>query len=196
MSTYSQTPKGKWLTTTFARRLVALLFVSAVIHAASANASTVRAGDRLPPVQLADWNGGSFDLAQLHGRAVVIDFWASWCATCQAALPALDAISRRHPELVVVAINIDKSQAPAARFLAERVPQPHMALLRDPDGATLARFGAAGLPALYVIDRDGVVQHVEAGYAVDRLPAVEAMLDNLLHPALAVTAGAGEPVPR
>jgi len=178
-------------------RLLGVVCVALALGSASAaHAAEVRPGDPLPLVSVTDWSGRSFNLAQLRGQVVVIDFWASWCATCRAALPALDAISQRHPELAVVAINIDKSRAPAEHFLTEHLPQARMLLLRDPDAAALARFGAAGMPALYVVDRDGVVQHAEAGYAVDRLSVLEAMIDNLLHPAVATSAGAGESLPQ
>ncbi|HVN86115.1 MAG TPA: TlpA disulfide reductase family protein [Candidatus Binatia bacterium] len=144
-------------------------------------ASEVRSGEKLPAISVSDWSGRPFDFAQLRGRVVVIDFWASWCATCRLTLPAINAISQKHPELTVVAINIDKTAAPAEHFLAEHLPQGHMTLLRDPDGAVMARFGAAGMPALYLVDRDGIVRLAEAGYAADRLQTVEAMVDQLLH---------------
>jgi hypothetical protein len=46
----------------------------------------------------------------------------------------------------------------------------------------LARFGAAGMPALYVVDRQGIVRLAEAGYAPERLAAIEQIVDTLLVP--------------
>jgi cytochrome c biogenesis protein CcmG/thiol:disulfide interchange protein DsbE len=166
------------------------LSVAITLASATAFAGEVRPGEQLPAISLADWNGRAVDLAQLRGQIVVIDFWASWCDTCRAALPALDAISRRHPDLAVVAINIDKTRPPAERFLADHLPQTRMTLLRDPDGAVLARLGAAGMPALYVVDRAGVVRLAEAGYAENRLPAIEAMITQLLESEVETTASA------
>jgi hypothetical protein len=81
---------------------------------------------------------------------------------------------------VVVAIGIDQDPATADRFLAERLPPPAMTVVRDPDGKLLARFGASGMPALYLLDRDGVVRLVETGYDPDRLEQVETEVEKLL----------------
>jgi hypothetical protein len=80
----------------------------------------------------------------------------------------------------VVAIGIDKDTEKADRFLAERVPHPAMTMVRDPDGALLARFGASGMPALYLLDRQGVVRLIEGGYDPDRLEHVEEEIEKLL----------------
>jgi len=161
------------------RFVVALLVLSV---ATAARAGELRAGDLLPAATLADWQGGSVDLDAWRGRVVIIDFWASWCQVCRAALPELDAISRRHASegLVVLAVNIDKQRTPAERFLSEYLPEPAVTLLRDPEGALFARFGAQGMPALYVVDRAGVVRLAESGYSPQRLPNIERAVNALL----------------
>ena len=55
-----------------------------------------------------------------------------------------------------------------------------MRLVHDPEGTFLARVGADGMPAAYVVDRDGVVRFAEAGYAADRVAAVERAVEQLL----------------
>ncbi len=161
------------------RALGLVVFLVTLAHAAA-----VGVGDRVPEVSLPDWQGGTTSLAAHRGQVVLIDFWASWCATCRTALPGVDAIARRHPGkgLVVLGIDIDGDRAAAERFLAEHLPHPALTLLRDPDGAVLARFGAAGMPALYVVDRQGIVRLAEAGYAPERLAAIEQIVDTLLVP--------------
>jgi thiol-disulfide isomerase/thioredoxin len=160
------------------RRSAAVLAI--VLLSASVDAA-VGVDDRPPEFVLATRDGGSFTPAALRGRVVLLDFWASWCSLCTQALPRLDAIARRHAAegLVVVAVGIDRDAKTAERFLAERVPDPAMTMLRDPDGALLARFGAPGMPALYLLDRNGIVRMVEAGYAPDRLERVEAEVEKL-----------------
>jgi len=66
-----------------------------------------------------------------------------------------------------------------ALVVAERLAETRLTLLRD-GGGTLSRYGADGMPALYLIDRDGVVRHVEAGYETAALAGVERALDGLL----------------
>ena len=143
----------------------------------------VNVGDTLPVVTFSDWQGDDVRLAAPRAGVMIIDFWASWCQPCRTALPELNAIAQRYAAdgLQVVAVNIDKAQALADTFLKTYVPSPAMTLLRDPGGTALARYGAAGMPALYVVDQRGVVRLVESGFTVEKLRAVEAAVRNLLH---------------
>jgi len=119
-----------------------------------------------------------------RGTVVCLDFWATWCATCKAALPALDAMARRpgFEDVRFLAVNVDRDGALADKWLAQNLPAAKLTVLRDDGGSLLARFGAAGMPALYVIDREGVVRHVEAGYETAALKQVESALDALIAP--------------
>jgi thiol-disulfide isomerase/thioredoxin len=152
-----------------------------VVLAARVDAA-VGVGDRPPHLTLPTRDGAPFSVGATHGRVVLLDFWASWCLPCTRALPRLDALARRLASdgLVVVAIGIDQDPATADRYLADRVPDPAMTMVRDPGGRWLARFGARGMPALYVLDREGVVRLVEVGYDPDRLEHVEAEVRKLL----------------
>jgi thiol-disulfide isomerase/thioredoxin len=159
--------------------------------AALALAGGVDVGDRAPDFTLRDWHDRPVALADFRGRVVCLDFWASWCAPCKAALPALDALARRHAEagLAVLAVNIDTDRAAAERFLVERLPDSAMTLLRDPGGDLFKRLGAAGMPALYVLDREGTVRAVESGYEVGTLDEIEQLLARLLAEPAASTPG-------
>jgi thiol-disulfide isomerase/thioredoxin len=161
------------------KRLAAAALIT-VACATGVRAASVRAGDPVPAFTLPDWHGRPAAIHTRRGHVVLIDFWASWCATCRTALPGLDALARRHPALDVIAVSIDAERAAADRFLAERVPDTVMTLLHDADGDLFARFGASGMPALYLIDRDGTVRLAEAGYAPDRLAGVEEAAVKLL----------------
>jgi thiol-disulfide isomerase/thioredoxin len=139
-------------------------------------------GDVLPAVTLSDWQGTPVDPRQVRARVLIIDFWASWCVPCREALPALDAIARRHASagVSVMAVSIDSAAAAADTFLRKYLPAPAMRMLRDPNGTALARFGAAGMPALYVVDQRGIVRTVEAGFATEKLRDVEESVRKLL----------------
>jgi thiol-disulfide isomerase/thioredoxin len=156
------------------------LLVLAVACAGVAHAGRLGVGDVVPDVALQDWNGRPVALADFRGRPVCLDFWASWCVPCRTALPALDAIARRHPDVVVLAVGIDRDRTAADRYLADRLPNPAVTLLHDPGGALLGRLGAGGMPALYLIDQDGKVRRAESGYDPDHLPAIERMLEDLI----------------
>jgi thiol-disulfide isomerase/thioredoxin len=157
-------------------------FLLGLALATSASAGSARVGAAAPAFSLPDWHDRPVALADFRGQVVCLDFWASWCAVCRQALPALDAIAARHRTagLTVLAVNIDRNRTDADRFLTERLPAPAVTLLRDPEGAVMARFGADGMPALYLVDREGIVRTIESGYAPERLDAVERTIDELL----------------
>ncbi|HTR54246.1 MAG TPA: TlpA disulfide reductase family protein [Kofleriaceae bacterium] len=108
--------------------------------------------------------GAVISLAQLRGRVVVIDFWATWCNPCLRALPHVDAFANRHPDIAVVAVAMDDPEG--AREVFDQRGYRTIALVLD-DGATSARFGVDTIPHTVVIDRDGVVRRVSRGAELD-----------------------------
>ena len=160
------------------------LAILALALAATVRADTVRVGDQAPAFSLTSRDGGTVASSELRGKIVCLDFWATWCATCKAALPALDALARRpgFEDVRFLAVNVDRDGELADKWLAQNLPGAKVTVLRDDGGSLLARFGAAGMPALYVIDREGVVRHVEAGYQTAALKQVETALDALIAP--------------
>ncbi|HYR97126.1 MAG TPA: TlpA disulfide reductase family protein [Candidatus Binatus sp.] len=156
-------------------RSTARLVVLVLVLAVPARAAGPGPGARAPDFTLRDQAGREVALSDLRGKVVCLDFWASWCAPCKAALPGLDAIAARHARegLEVVAVNIDGRRSDAERFLAEHLPAPAFRVLYDPGASVLARFAPGGMPALYLIDRTGIVRLAESGYDPGRLEAIE-----------------------
>jgi thiol-disulfide isomerase/thioredoxin len=160
----------------FLATVVALFFV-----AAPAGATGV--GKRAPDFTLPDREGRSIALADHRGRVVVVDFWASWCVPCAPMLPALDALARKfHGDVRVLAIDIDQSRDKAAEFLREDLPEPSpaMTILEDRAAAVLARYGAEGMPAAFVIDADGIVRFTDVGFSPERMADLEAVVRALV----------------
>jgi hypothetical protein len=94
------------------------------------------------------------------------------------------ALARRpgFEDVRFLAVKVDRDGALADKWLAQNLPGAKLTVLRDGEGSVLSRFGAAGMPALYVLDREGVVRHVEAGYETAALRQVETVLDSLVAP--------------
>lgn len=167
------------------RRLAAVL-LAALVAAPVAATAAVRVGDAAPAVAFTDAAGATVGLDRFRGRVVLLDFTASWCVACRSALPALDALGRRWADrgVIVVTVAIDAARRDADRFLADVVPERAMTILYDPSTLALARFGAAGLPALYLIDGSGIVRAIESGYDAARVAAFGTVVERVLaeHP--------------
>jgi thiol-disulfide isomerase/thioredoxin len=114
-----------------------------------------------PAFTLPDGHGAPVSSADLRGKVVLVDFWASWCVPCLKSFPWLTAMQAKYGArgLVVVGINLDKSQADAQRFLG-RVPHD-FTLLYDPEGSTARSFAVKAMPSSFLLDRRGglVLEH-------------------------------------
>jgi thiol-disulfide isomerase/thioredoxin len=119
----------------------------------------------LPSCPLTSLDGErSFDLRQLQGAPLWVDFWASWCESCAASFAFLDGLERdfRAQGLKVLAINLDEDREAAQEFLARHPVGFQLAL--DASGSCPRRFGVAGMPAAYLIDREGRIRHEHLGF--------------------------------
>jgi len=107
--------------------------------------------------------GAPVALASTAGHVTIIDFWATWCGPCLASLPHLDDLAHRHPDVTILAVNLD-DPAQARVLFDERGYR--MTLLAD-DGQTSTRYGVTTIPHTVVIDRTGRVVRVARGGRVD-----------------------------
>lgn len=115
--------------------------------------------------KLVSLDGVETDMAAHLGKdAVLLDFWAVWCPPCRRSMPALAELHREFaPQgLVVYAVNQgDSAEAVRAFLEKEGVDAP---VLLDPDGVAGNRYGVTGIPQIVVINRQGLVSMVQAGY--------------------------------
>jgi thiol-disulfide isomerase/thioredoxin len=126
----------------------------------------------LPRIVATDTLGDNVSLADSRGKVTVIDFWATWCGPCLKALPKLDALARRHTDVVVLAINIDDGNEAFALFSDRKYA---MTLLAG-DRETSERYGVAAIPHTVVIDREGNVRRVFRGSTTEIEREVSALL--------------------
>ncbi|HEY5282124.1 MAG TPA: TlpA disulfide reductase family protein [Polyangia bacterium] len=134
--------------------------------------------DNAPDFTLArvDGQAGQVKLADLRGRVVLLDFWATWCPPCLAMLPTLHDLYRDWQPRGVEFVGIDSdgpmiSRAELQQFLARR-PFPYPVVIDDKEVGGL--YGVYSIPHIVIIGRDGKIARVLVG-AVDR-PQLDAAL--------------------
>lgn len=115
-----------------------------------------------PDFTLPDLAGGQVSLAELRGRPVVVDFWATWCAPCERQVPVLNAFHDKYGDRIpVLGIAVDADGASrVAPFVAEHDLR-YRVLLGDEGLAQ--RYEAFGFPTLYVIRPDGTIHSAHVG---------------------------------
>jgi thiol-disulfide isomerase/thioredoxin len=129
-------------------------------------------------VTIEDLDGQPVDLGQFIGKkAVLLEFWATWCPLCKALEPKMTAARERHGdrvEFIVVAVGVNQSKASIKRHL-ERHPMPFR-ILWDAGGGAVRAFQAPTTSYVVTLDASGKVAYTGAGEDQDIEAAVRAAL--------------------
>jgi thiol-disulfide isomerase/thioredoxin len=120
-----------------------------------------------PAFAVTTTDGQRIALDELKGKAVLIDFWATWCAPCREALPHMKEIAKKFDgqPLVILSVSLDEDEQHWKDFVAKN----GMTWSQYRDGkftgpiATL--FGVRAIPQTFTIDSDGVLQDQHIGDA-------------------------------
>lgn len=149
-----------------------LIIVLLVVFSQSAVA--VQIGAPAPPFQLEDGTGARTSLEQHRGAVVIVAFWASWCTSCLDELSGLQQLYTKHRErgLMVIGIQVEGSRSASERIrekLALSFP-----LLRDAEGNTAAAYGVSGIPASFLVGKDGVIRRRYRGFERSLITRIEA----------------------
>lgn len=146
--------------------LVALLFVLLVWAlvtdeggdlAKKANRGDLPAAPLLALERLDGDGEQKLELSSLAGKAIVLNFWASWCAPCKDEAPFLEELWREHRDRDLVVLGLDSRDFRAdARRFADRFGLT-FPLAYDGPGDEASSFGVTGYPETFVIDREGKV---------------------------------------
>lgn len=145
-----------------------------------------RVGSPMPGFELESVTGETRSFSEFAGKVTLVNLWATWCPPCRAETPLLQAMqdSLGAEGLEVIGITVDQAAARSAvdGFLSEY--GVGYTQLLDPNMTTMDRFGVIGLPASYLVGRDGIVRAVQFGPIVEGDAAFEAALrDALAEPA-------------
>ena len=106
-------------------------------------------------------DGDRIDLAELRGRTVVLNFWASWCAPCKAEAPAFTRFAESRPDIAVIGLAIDSGGPAEVRRAARAFGIAYPVAIAD--SKIQVSYDISTLPTTIVMDTDGSVKGVHVG---------------------------------
>jgi thiol-disulfide isomerase/thioredoxin len=160
------------------RRVAPLLAVFLV-------AACTRAGKPVlgpaPAFDLKDLAGGNASLQALHGKVVVLDFWATWCSPCVAELPELAEFSRKNAPrgVEVVGVVFDSGEAKEISDFVQEHKIPYRQLIGT-DTVQDAYDANQGFPTTFVIDPKGTLVSRVVGAVPDKFERLQKDVDAAL----------------
>jgi thiol-disulfide isomerase/thioredoxin len=157
-----------------------VLIASAFLGASAVAIAAPAVGDVPPPKVGFDLSGEPVLLTSFSGKAIVVSFWATWCAYCLKELPILHNIQRAagKDSMQVIAVNTESREVfrKAARTLKE------LDVLHAHDNSYQVQdtYGVKGIPHMVIVGRDGRVVAVYTGYSESSLDGIVADINRAL----------------
>ncbi|MDP2168373.1 MAG: TlpA disulfide reductase family protein [Thermodesulfovibrionales bacterium] len=136
-------------------------------------------GSTAPDFSLNDITGKHVSLSAMRGRVVLLEFWATWCPPCLMAVQHLKSLHEKYNSrgFTVLAIAVDGEITAVKEFAAEKM-LPYPVLFDDKDANGI--YGVRGIPAAFLIDKQGIVQSTHNGYTPDMAVELSEKIESLL----------------
>lgn len=167
------------------KNLLRIAITAAVLAGFSAGfnqdiARAVDKGQTAPEIALKTLSGESVKLSSLKGKVVLVDFWASWCGPCRESMPVLEKLSKSYKDqgFVVLGVNIDNDAEAARKFLKD-LPVSFQVVC-DAQKQVAKAYAPPTMPSSYLIDRQGKIHVVHAGFKRSDAAKLEAEIKTLL----------------
>ena len=116
------------------------------------------AGEPAGEFQLTDLGGMPVSLSAVRGKVVLLTFWATWCGVCRGELPHLQNLYnnlKHHDDFAVLTINVDQRSELVLPFVRKNDYQ--FPVLLDANNRVSSAYEVGGIPANFIIDREGKI---------------------------------------
>lgn len=119
-------------------------------------------GAQAPNFKLLGLDGSTYELSDFKGKAVIVNFWGTFCEPCRDEMPALE---RQHAkwgdQLVVLGLNLDEPRVTVENFISQyKVTFP---ILMDKNEEIRRRYGVSQYPTTFFVGPDGIVSQIRIG---------------------------------
>ncbi len=128
-----------------------------------------------------------YSLQDFKGKAVLLNFWASWCTGCQAEMPEFMELQKEYKDkgLVIVAVNIDRNKDKAVEFLRELEKSTgkkvNFLVLYDGKKRVIKKYKPIGMPSSYLIDGEGtLVKYFPSSFTKENVHVLKKAIEEVL----------------
>lgn len=144
-----------------------------------ASGGKLQIGSDAPDWTLTSATGEEVSLKSLRGKIVVLDFWATWCGPCKMAMPGLQKLHEKFKDQPVAIFGVNcREKHPNPMAYIKKKGYTYGQLLKG--NAVASAYGVGGIPAFYIIDKDGKILHIGRGFH----PQMEAQMGRIIEEAL------------
>lgn len=140
--------------------------VPSAVGAPLSSSPSPREGFLAPDFTLDTLQGEPVKLSNLHGKIVVVNFWATWCLPCRAETPALEKSYKQYNDSGVVILGVNLTNQDSINEVESFVQEFELTypVLLDRDGSVSnTLYQIKGLPSTFFVNRNGVIRTVVVG---------------------------------
>ena len=162
---------------------ISAMILSGCARRPSESEPMLEIGQAAPLFKIPDLNGQQVSLDQYKGKIVMLDFWATWCGPCRMTMPIVENIQKEYADTVVLlTINLQESRDVVRDYI--RAEGIHSRVLLDEEGSVGKLYGTESIPLQILIDKQGIVRFIQAGYGPGTASRLRAEINKLRQPAV------------
>ena len=174
-----RTAMKRWTTT---GPVIALALAGLTACASQEGAGPPRIGEPAREYAAATLEGEQVTLESLQGQVVLLNLWATWCTPCRMETPYLQSVYEEHKDQGFEIVGISMDTGDAADDVEMFVDEFGVTytILHDPQMRGMELYQVLGLPATFLIDRDGILRWMRYGPIPEDDPEFLAALEDVL----------------
>ncbi|MDR6224827.1 thiol-disulfide oxidoreductase ResA [Desmospora profundinema] len=124
-------------------------------------------GEQAPDFELQTLDGDTLKLSDLEGKAVLVNFWATWCKPCRDEMPAIQSVYNRYKDQDFVVVGVNIAETPVSVKAFARQLELDFPIVLDRNREVTRLYNIGPIPSSVLLDKDGKVVRKHDGQMVE-----------------------------